>query len=90
MSAIQFLTSGGMASIGGDLPESEQKEINNIVKAFGEKVKKYAISLQVPASLLSVQQCTYLFIGKDTSSYHLVFANAPGGTSIRGSVSHLD
>lgn len=82
MSVIKFLTSGGMASIGGDLPESEQKGINNIVKTFGERVKKYAISLQVPASLLSVQQCTYLFIGKDTSSYHLVFANTPGGTSI--------
>ena len=82
MSAIQFLTSGGMASTGGDLPEPEQKEVNAIVKSFGEKVKKYAISLQVPASLLSVQQCTHLFIGKDTSSYHLVFANAPGGTSI--------
>jgi len=82
MSAIQFLTSGGMASTGGDLPESEQKEVNAIVKSFGEKIKKYAMSLQVPASLLSVQQSTYLFIGKDTSSYHLVFANAPGGTSI--------
>ena len=82
MSAIQFLTSGGMASIGGDLPEDERKKINEVIKNFGEKVRKYAISLQVPASLLSVQQCTFLFVGKDTSSYHIVFANAPGGTSI--------
>lgn len=71
-----------MASIGGDLPEDERKKVNEAIKHFGEKVKKYAISLQVPASLLSVQQCTFLFIGKDTSSYHIVFANAPGGTSI--------
>jgi len=82
MSAIKFITSGGMASIGGDLPEDERKNINEVIKNFGEKVRKYAISLQVPASLLSVQQCTFLFIGKDTSSYHIVFANAPGGTSI--------
>jgi len=82
MSAIQFLSTGGMASIGGDLPESERKEINDVVKVFGEKIRKYAISLQVPASILSVQQCSYLFIGKDESSYHLVFAIGPGGTSI--------
>ncbi len=82
MSVIQFLTSGGMASTGGDLTESEQKQINNIVKIFGESVKRYAMSLQVPASLLSVRQCTYLFIGKDTSSYHLVFAITPGQTTI--------
>lgn len=82
MSAIQFLISGGMASIGGDLPEAEQKEINEVIKNFGEKVKKYAISLQAPASLLKVQQCTFLFIGKDISHYHVVFADAPGGTSI--------
>lgn len=82
MSAIQFLTSGGMANIGGDLPEDERKKINEVIKSFGEKVRKYAISLQVPASLLSVQQCTFLFIGKDSSSYHIIFAMAPGGTRI--------
>lgn len=71
-----------MASIGGDLPEDERKKINEVIKDFGEKVRKYAISLSVPASLLSAQQCTFLFIGKDTSSYHVVFADAPGGTSI--------
>ena len=58
MSAIQFLSSGGMASIGGDLPESERSEINDVVKTFGEKIRKYAISLQVPASILAVQQST--------------------------------
>jgi len=82
MSAIRFLTSGGMASTNGNLSRPEQKNANDIVKTFGEKVRKYAISLQVPASLLSVQQCTRLFIGKDTSNYHVVFADSPGGTSI--------
>jgi hypothetical protein len=82
MSAIQFLISGGMASIGGDLPDEERKTINEVIKNFGKKVKDYAISLQVPASVLKVQQCTYLFIGKDTSHYHIVFADGPGSTSL--------
>ena len=82
MSAIQFLTSGGMASIGGDLPEEERKTANEIVKSFGGKVKAYALALQVPASLLKVQQCTFLLVAKDTANFHFVFADAPGGNSI--------
>jgi hypothetical protein len=80
MSAIQFLTSGGMASIGGDLSEEEQNTINAVIRSFGEKVRKYALALQVPASLLSVQQCGFLLIGKDTNNYHAVFANGTGTT----------
>jgi hypothetical protein len=71
-----------MASIGGDLPENERKSANEIVKSFGEKVRKYALALQVPASLLKVQQCTFLFVAKDTASFHFVFADAPGGNSL--------
>ena len=71
-----------MASIGGDLPEDEQKGANEIVKTFGEKVRRYALALQVPAALLKAQQCTFLFVAKDTASMHFVFADAPGGTSI--------
>jgi hypothetical protein len=82
MSVISFLTSGGMASTGGDLSEDEQKKINQVIRTFGEKVRQYALNLQVPASLMNVQQCTFLFAGKDSSSYHIVFANAPGGTSL--------
>ncbi len=82
MSSIQFLISGGMASIGGDLPEDERKKVNEVIKNFGEKVRKYALALQVPASILKVQQCTFLFIGKDVSHYHVVFADATGGNSI--------
>lgn len=82
MSAIQFITSGGMASIGGDLPEDEKKTADAIVKSFGEKVRAYALALQVPASLLKVQQCTFLFVAKDTASFHFVFADAPGGNSL--------
>lgn len=82
MSAIQFLTSGGMASTGGDLPDSEKQSANEIIRSFGEKVRKYALALQVPASLLKVQQCTFLFVGKDTASFHFVFADSPGGNSL--------
>ncbi|NTW99710.1 MAG: nucleotide-binding protein [Geobacteraceae bacterium] len=71
-----------MASIGGDLPEHEQKSANEIIKSFGEKVRKYALALQVPASLLKVQQCTFLFVAKDTASFHFVFADAPGSNSL--------
>lgn len=78
----QFLTSGGMASIGGDLPEADKEAANEIVKAFGEKVRRYSRLLQVAASLLKVQQCNFLLVAKDTASLHFVFAEAPGGTSI--------
>jgi hypothetical protein len=78
VSIIQFLTSGGMASSGGDLESDEQNSANAIVKSFGEKVKEYARSLQVPASVLKVQQCTYLLVSKDTASLHFIFAEAPG------------
>lgn len=82
MSAIRYLIFGGRASIRGDLPGDERKRINEVIETFGEKVRNYAIFLQVPASLLLVQQCAFLFVGKDISSYHIVFANVPGGTSI--------
>ena len=82
MSAIQFLTSGGMANIGGDLSEKEQKAANEIVKIFGRKVKQYGMTLQVPAALLKVQQCTFLLIAKDNMSLHFIFADVAGGNSI--------
>lgn len=71
-----------MANIGGDLSEDEQKSANEIVKSFGEKVRAYALALQVSASQLKVQQCTFLFIAKDTANFHFVFADAPGGNSL--------
>ncbi len=82
MSVIQFLTSGGMASVGGDLSDTDQQAANQVVKTFGEKVRRYALALQVPASVLQVQRCTFLFIAKDTQSYHFVFADAPGTNTI--------
>ncbi len=82
MSAIQFLSSGGMASIGGDIPEDERRPLNEIVKLFGEKVSKHARALQVPASLLAVQQSNFLFVARDIQSHYFIFAACPGQTSI--------
>lgn len=82
MSVIQFLTTGGMANLGGDLPEGDQQAANEVVKSFGEMVRRYALALQVPASVLKVQRCTFLFVAKDTQSYHFVFADSPGSNSI--------
>jgi len=82
MSAIAFLTSGGMAQTGGDLSDADQQIANAIVKSFGEKVRSYGLRLQVPASLLGVQQSNFLFVGKDVANFHFVFANGSGGTSL--------
>lgn len=71
-----------MASVGGDLPESEQQTANDVVRAFGEMVRRYALALQVPASVLKVQRCTFLFVARDTQSYHFIFADSPGGNAI--------
>lgn len=82
MSVIQFIMHGGMASIGGDLSQSEQEFANEVVKKFAEKVKNYALSLQVPASFIKVQKCNFLFSAKDTTNIFFVFADSPGGTSL--------
>lgn len=82
MSALQFLTSGGMASTGGDLPEAEQQALNAVMKTLGEHVRAQARSLQVQASVLTVWHAPYLLIARDTANYHVLFADAPGGTQL--------
>lgn len=82
MSAIEFLMHGGMASTGGDLTEAEQKECNEIVKRFGNKVKEIGRRLMVPANQLSIFRMNFLFIGKDQLNYHFAFVDKPGGNSI--------
>lgn len=83
MSVIQFLTSGGgLVMVGGDLPAEEQQFAREIVKSFAEKVKSYARTLQVPASILKVQQCSFLFVAKDAGSLHFIFADVPGTTTL--------
>ena len=81
MSVIDFLTSGGSASIGGDLEESQRKIINDAVVAFGDRVRDYGRQLQVPASVLRVRQCSVLFGAKDTSNFHILFVDKIGENS---------
>lgn len=78
MAVIDFVTSGGMASTGGDLPESEHKQINEIIKDFGKIITNIGRSLQVPASLLIIRQASFLFAAKDTSNFHIIFAQSSG------------
>lgn len=82
MSVLEFLTSGGMANLGGDLSEEERKVVNAVLKKFNEKLTFYARNLQVPASILKIRQSTFLFVGKDASEYHIVFAENAGGNRL--------
>ncbi len=48
-----------MASIGGDLSEEEQKHTNEIVKLFAKKLREYARTLQIPASNIKINKCSF-------------------------------
>jgi hypothetical protein len=78
MAVIDFLMSGGMATIGGDLLEDQRKEINGLIKQFSDIVFKLGRTLQVPASVLTIRQATYLFVGKDITNTHIIFAVTAG------------
>ena len=82
MSAVGYLLGGGIASIGGDIPNDEQKKINESAKSFATKVKSRALRLQIPVSSLNILKASFLFIGKDTQSYHYIFAESFSGTTI--------
>jgi hypothetical protein len=82
VSALKFLMHGGMATIGGDLPGPDRAASQTIGKEFGEALRICALSMQVPASQLKVQQSSYLFVAKDIANLHFVFADAGGATTI--------
>lgn len=82
MSVLEFISHGGMASVGGDLTQEEQSEINELVKQFGTLISNIGRSLQVPASLLTLKQATYLLAAKDSENLHLVFAKKYSGNTI--------
>lgn len=83
MSVIDFITSGGMCSISADLEEQEQEHCKEVVKSFAQKVRDLGRELQMPASLLRVNQAAYLFVGKDAIQYHFVFVQYPGANTIK-------
>jgi hypothetical protein len=82
MSAIEFIMKGGMASTGGDLAEHEQKECNELIKKFGNKVRDIGRQLMVPANQLSIFRMNFLFVGKDQLNYNFAFVDKAGGNSI--------
>lgn len=82
MSVLEFITSGGMASIGGDINETEKQLVNSYLKQFSEKLASIGRSLQVPASLLKIRQSTFLFVGKDLQSFHIIFAESSGDNNL--------
>lgn len=82
MSVLEFITSGGMASIGGDINETERQLINSYLKQFSEKIASIGRSLQAPASLFKIRQSTYLFVGKDLHAFHIIFADSLGGDNL--------
>lgn len=82
MSAIEFIMQGGIALTGGDLLEDEKKECNQFIKKFGDKLAKLGRTLRIRASQLTIFKMNFLFVGKDTSDYHFVFVDKPGGNMI--------
>jgi len=82
MSAIEFLMQGGMASTGGDLPDPEKKECNELIKKFGNKVREIGRLFMVPANQLSIFRMNFLFVGKDQLNYHFAFVDKPGANSL--------
>lgn len=82
MSIFQFLTSGGMCTTSGDLSDNDKKVADSIVRNFAEKVVTYGRRSQVSASILNVQQCNFLFVAKDSRSFHFVLSEMPGHNTI--------
>lgn len=82
MSVFDFITHGGMANVGGDLPDSDKAKVNEDIKAFATTVTNIGRGLQVPASSLTIKQSSFLFVGKDTENFHVIFAKAPGMDSL--------
>lgn len=83
MSALNFMTAGGMALIGGDLQEPRQQRIQKLAKAFGKHVRQLALANGIPASALSVWRASFFFGGVDIQSVYFLFADAAGGTQLR-------
>lgn len=82
MSVLGYVTNGGMAMVGGNMNDIDTKEVNSYLKQFSEKLTMIGRSLQVPASLLKIKQATYLLIGKDNQSFHVIFAESSGENNL--------
>ncbi|HEY3295710.1 MAG TPA: hypothetical protein VGL38_09745 [bacterium] len=83
MSALQFLQSGGVAQVGGDLPNPEKERINKALTRFALHVRDEARARGIPAEQLRVLKGNFLFSGKDLTAYHVVLVESGGITEIR-------
>ena len=82
MAALTFLTSGGMASIGGDLPEEQRKPLNKPAQMFGQNVRDMALANGIPAAAVGVAQAGFLMAAKDQNNALFIFAESVDGTKI--------
>jgi len=82
MSALTFLTSGGMASIGGDLNETEHAQMNKPAQLFGKYVRELALINGIPASAVDVIQAGFFMGAKDQQNALFIFAESLDGTKI--------
>lgn len=76
MSVFDFMISGGSASIGGNIDRAEMHKIDHDIRDFINNVNNISRGLNVPASVMLIKQASYLFVGKDIESYHILFAKS--------------
>ncbi len=82
MSAIEYITLGGIASLNENLPEDERYICDQIVKKFGEDVKTMAHQFQIPASKLLVFKSSCLYIGRSFEYYYFIYSDNSGDNTI--------
>lgn len=82
MAALTFLTSGGMASIGGDLPEEQHNSLNKPAQVFGRIVRELALANGIPAAAVGVTQAGFFMAAKDQNNALFLFAESMDGTKI--------
>jgi hypothetical protein len=58
--------------------ETEKQLVNSYLKQFYSKLTSIGRALQVSASLLKIRQSSFLFVGKDLQSFHIIFSESPG------------
>ena len=83
MSALEFLQSGGMASIGGDLSESSRRRCNDVLRKLATAIRWRAEAVGVRAADLPVLHAPWLFVGEDAVGFSFVFAVTVGNTATK-------
>lgn len=82
MSVAEFIISGGMASVGGDLPEHEQVTCCGFAQKFIKAVEQFFNEVQIPADSGTIFSASYLYVGRGDTNCYYIFASKPGGTYV--------